>query len=258
MTEYDIITSRQNEQLKLIGKLRQKRVRDELDLFIIEGKKLILEALKSKAVIEKVFLSERLKDTEIIKNLSQAGLNSEVVWVKHSLFDSFSEMKNPEGVLALVKKLKPGANPGKRYIILEDVQDPNNVGTIIRTADAAGFDSIIATLKTADFYNEKVVRGSMGSIFHLNLETTNHINDTITELKKSGVIIIGTALDGKNIFEQTTNFSSFALVLGNESRGMSGDLKAKCEHLYQIPIYGQAESLNVAVAAGIVMYQLAK
>lgn len=256
MTEYDIISSRQNDQIKLIPKLRQKKFRDETGLFIIEGKKILDEAIKSQAIIEKVFLSDHLKGSELAMRYVEA--NYQVFWVKKSIFEGLTAMKNPEGVLALVKRCRIDLKRAKRYIILEDVQDPNNVGTIIRTADAAGFDTVIATSKTVDFYNEKVIRGSMGSIFHLNLRTTDDCLSLVTSLRNEYVKIIGTALDGIDIFKEVSCVDTFAIILGNESRGMSDVLKKECDILYQIPIFGQAESLNVSVAAGIVMYQLVK
>ncbi|WKY45848.1 RNA methyltransferase [Eubacteriaceae bacterium ES2] len=240
----------------MIIKLRQKKYRDETELFIIDGKKILDEALRSHAIIERVFFSEQLKGSEYVQKYLTSDL--QVFWIKKSIFEGLTGMKNPEGVLAIVKKCRFGIKRSNRYIILEDIQDPNNVGTIIRTADAAGFDTIIGTSKTVDFFNEKVVRGSMGSLFHLNLKTTEDCLQLISSLHDDGVKIIGTALDGVNLFEQTCKYDSFALILGNESRGMSEALKNKCDTLYQIPIFGQAESLNVSVAAGIVMYQLIK
>ena len=258
----DIITSRSNEQIKNLQKLRQKKNRDQEKLIPIEGIKLLLEALKSGNSIVKIFISEKFKNEKIIaqlKNLSsEASPKASIYYLSEFVFSAVSTMKNPEGLIALIEKPKLIRKRYKKYILLEDVQDPTNLGTIIRTADAAGFDAIISSPKTVDFYNEKVLRGSMGSIFHLALIDSTNLFNTILDLKEANVTIIGTALEGTNLFKHQFEDYPLALIMGNESRGMSNGVKELCDYLLKIPILGFAESLNVSMAAGIVLYEIVR
>ncbi len=139
------------------------------------------------------------------------------------------------------------------------MQDPGNVGTIIRTADAAGFDGIVCSSKTADIYNEKVLRGAMGSVFHLPVLQVCDLEKTVLLLKEQGTRMIGTSLQGKTgLSDSLTAQTSVGVILGNESKGMSKGMADLCDELYKLPMYGHAESLNVSVAAGILMYDIAR
>ena len=202
---------------------------------------------------------KRLKDTGI-----------PVFTVDTSVFEAMSALKMPEGVLCTAHKIdasekffeKKCKKNGKKclsYVILDDVQDPGNVGTIIRTADAAGFDGIICSSKTADIYNEKVLRGAMGSVFHLPVLQTGALEETVLFLKEQGTRMIGTSLQGKtSLSASLAAQKAVGIILGNESKGMSKSMADLCDDLYKLPMYGHAESLNVSVAAGILMYDIAR
>lgn len=254
----DMITSRSNEQIKFIQKLRQKKQRDQTHLVVIEGKKLLLEAIKSGNHIKNIYISEKFADQKVIETIKKQSLQGSIFYLSEFVFSAISTMKNPQGLIATIEKPILKNKTIKKCILLEDVQDPTNLGTIIRTADAAGFDAIISSPKTVDFYNEKVLRGSMGSIFHLDLLDSPDIKESILNLKSAGVTIIGTALQGSNLFEHRFDKKPLALIMGNESRGMSLEIQNLCDHLLKIPILGRAESLNVSIAAGILAYEIVR
>ncbi|MEG0075213.1 MAG: RNA methyltransferase [Eubacterium sp.] len=255
------ITSRQNEIIKTLNRLKSKKNRDQENLFVFEGSKLFLEALNWNIEITAIFITSSFLQeadhniSEAIKFFKKAFIP--IYLLEDSVFALISSMKMPEGILCSAKKIKKEKKICETYVILDDIQDPGNVGTIIRTADASGFDRIICSDKTADIYNEKVLRGSMGSVFHLPIEQVLDLEKRIYELKSEGITIIGTSLKGQSqLFLENQNPSSFGLVLGNESKGMSTKIENLCDTLYKLPMVGHAESLNVSVAAGILMYTL--
>jgi TrmH family RNA methyltransferase len=256
------ITSKNNDQLKYLRKLSSKSFRDAEAAFTIEGTKLFLEAVKNNLPFKQVFITKEWLEVN-------AGLNSDyvaalaekdvtVMMVTASILSSVSSLQKPEGIIGILPKVSVTAGTFKRYVLLEDVQDPYNVGTIIRTADAAGFDCVVTSAKTADIYNEKVLRGSMGSVFHLPIFQVESLLDYVQQLKDQAITVIGTSLTGSSLWERALLNGSFAIVMGNESQGMSEQMSECCDLLLKIPILGQAESLNVATAAGIIMYDLVR
>ncbi|WP_373482562.1 TrmH family RNA methyltransferase [Acetobacterium sp.] len=254
------ITSKNNDQLKYLRKLSSKSFRDSEETFAIEGTKLFLEAVKNDLPFKQIFITK-----EWLEN--NAGLNSDyvialaeknvtVMMVTALILSTVSSLQKPEGIIGILPKVCVTPGIFKRYVLLEDVQDPYNVGTIIRTADAAGFDCVVTSARTADIYNEKVLRGSMGSVFHLPIYQAESLLDYVKQLKNQPITIIGTSLTGSSLWERENLTGSFAMVMGNESQGMSDEMSKCCDILLKIPIFGQAESLNVATAAGIIMYDL--
>lgn len=254
------ITSKNNEQLKYLRKLRSKSFRDVEETFVIEGTKLFLEAVKHQMQFKQVFVTNSWLEINGASGkdylLSLAQQNVFIAIVSPTIFATLSGLQKPEGMIAVLYKMRIQPGTFKRIVLLEDVQDPYNVGTIIRTADAAGFDCVVTSARTADIYNEKVLRGSMGSVFHLPIYQVASLLDTVRQLKEQPVTIIGTSLNGSSLWERQALTGSFAIVLGNESQGMSDEMCDCCDLLLKIPILGQAESLNVATAAGIMMYDL--
>lgn len=257
---YVEISSKNNEQLKYLRKLSSKSFRDQENSFFIEGTKLFLEALFNELKFKQIFITEQwleIQDVNI-KNALTCLADQEVTIaiIKESLFNAISTMQQPEGIICILNKMKHQPRVYESYVLLEDVQDPYNVGTIIRTADAAGIDCIITSLKTADIYNEKVLRGSMGSVFHLPIVQAESLMDTALDLKNKQVMLIGTSLDGVSLWDRKPIAEPYAIIMGNESRGMSSEISKICDVLLKIPILGKAESLNVATAAGIVLYDV--
>ncbi|WP_303870108.1 RNA methyltransferase [Acetobacterium wieringae] len=254
------ITSKNNEQLKYLRKLNSKSFRDTEGVFAIEGTKLFLEAVKNQLQFKQIFITStwlEVNGASIRDCLVALEKNKvTIAIVSPTILASLSSLQKPEGIMAVLYKMSSQPKTIKRTVLLEDVQDPYNVGTIIRTADAAGFDCVITSAKTADIYNEKVLRGSMGSVFHIPIIQVSSLLETVKQLKDQQVMIIGTSLSGSSLWERQSLSGSFAVVMGNESQGMSKQMSECCDLLLKIPIFGQAESLNVSTAAGIIMYDL--
>jgi TrmH family RNA methyltransferase len=226
---------------------KSKTYRDEHSQFLCDGKKLLEEALSSGVVIDIVLTTECLEYT--FPDYTR-------VYLAHKdLIDSISPLQTSQGLLFA------GRIPGENdcgystgtHILLDSIQDPGNVGTIIRTALAFGIKSVILTEETADIYNPKTVRASMGAVFkqHLKIKAVNEI----TELKKSGVRFIGTSNDSASIDIKLTNLNNSIIILGNEGQGISDNLLSLCDEVITIPLAQGCESLNVAAAAAIVMWE---
>lgn len=243
-----IITSKANHLIKKTKKLQQKKYRTSS--YLIEGWHLYEEARAAGAVIEQVFVVAEEAD----RLVGEANL----VVVTADILKDLADNPSPQGIVAQLAlpnldsiQLKPG-----RYLVLEDVQDPGNVGTMIRTADAAGFDGVLLSHQTADIYNAKTLRAMQGSHFHLPVYRLGR-DQLLTTLRTLGVPVLATTLSQTSVdYRQLPKLAHFALVMGNEGAGISGEMAELADHLVHITMPGQAESLNVAVAAGIVMFSL--
>lgn len=244
-----MITSKENKKLKEARKLLTRKGRKQSNHYLIEGFHLLEEALKSEADIVQIFVDE-----EKIDRLPKRAEN--VIVLPQTLLTSLSETSTPQGVVAEIVKSEQQNFEGKKVLILENVQDPGNVGTMIRTADAAGFDTVFTTSDTADIYSPKVMRSMQGSNFHLSLITSVEAKDVFDLVKKQNLELLVTTLSKQSISYKTVRAKKFALVMGNEGAGVSSLAKEKADQLIHIDMPGQAESLNVAVAAGILMFNL--
>lgn len=243
-----MITSQQNNQIKQWVKLHTRKEREKTGLFLVEGFHLIEEAFKSDWVIEQVILREDVELPKIYHNLP-------FVTVSHAIFSHLSRTKTPQGIMAVISKQQDMAVVGNRLLLIDGVQDPGNLGTMIRTADAAGFNSIILGEGTVDVYNDKVIRATQGSLFHLNIVEKNLLAE-IEKLKAAGYKVWATALNHATNYLDTPEAAKMALILGNEGAGVQEAILKMAHHVVTIPIYGKAESLNVSVAAGILMYHM--
>ncbi|HFI0240294.1 TPA: TrmH family RNA methyltransferase [Streptococcus suis] len=242
----EIIRSKSNNTVKQIKKLQQKKYRRSS--YLIEGWHLLEEAVKAGASIEHVLVLE--------EHMDRVAHIEQVTVVSPEIMQDLTDSKSPQGVvaqLALPSRELPDLLKGK-FLVLEDVQDPGNVGTIIRTADAAGFDGVFLTDKSADIYNMKVLRSMQGSHFHLPIYRLP-IEDIFSTLKNNQVEILATTLSSQSVdYRQVLPKASFALVMGNEGQGISDFVSAEADQLVHITMPGQAESLNVAIAAGILVF----
>lgn len=242
----EIIRSKSNNLVKQIKKLQQKKYRTSS--YLIEGWHLLEEAVKAGVSIEHILVLE-----EYVDRVSQL---EKVTVVSPEIMQDLTDSKSPQGVvaqLALPSRELPDLLKGK-FLVLEDVQDPGNVGTIIRTADAAGFDGVFLTDKSADIYNMKVLRSMQGSHFHLPIYRLP-IEDILSTLKNNQVEILATTLSSQSVdYREVSPEASFALVMGNEGQGISDFVSEEADQLVHITMHGQAESLNVAIAAGILVF----
>ena len=239
------ITSLDNQLVKKIASLHKKKFRDEYELFFIEGMKSIKEAINFNQEIEYILYSP---------DMVEYDLDIEGIEVSKEILCKISDTVTPQGIIAVckIKEEKIDVLKGKKKIVyLDKVQDPGNVGTIIRTADAFGIDGVVLSKECADIYSPKVVRSTMGSIFHLPV-----IRDVgVEELKKLNMKIYSSSLDGDEEFKIEDNS---ILVIGNEGNGISEETKEITDEFIKIRMPGNAESLNASIAAGILMYEFTK
>lgn len=249
-----MITSTSNPLIKEIQALNAARKkRDETGLFIAEGKKIFLEAPRE--LVYKVIVSETFE-----KNNAAFLKYADYETVPDSLFDRISDTKTPQGILTIFRKPSTDENElisrrkGTLLVILEDLQDPGNVGTIIRSAEGAGVNGIILGKGCADVFQPKVIRSTMGSAFRVPFIFSDDLSETIDRLHENNFRVYGSFLSGSEIYTDVDYKSSCAVIIGNESRGMSRELADKCDTLIRIPMEGKLESLNAAVAASLIMY----
>ncbi|AGE23302.1 RNA methyltransferase [[Bacillus] caldolyticus] len=243
------IESPKNARVKQWKKLLTKKGRDETGLFLLEGFHLVEEAVKSNAPLVELMVDER---TAIPPGWD---VSVPVVIVTEAVMKAISSTETPQGIAAVCRKLPAELEGVKTALLIDAVQDPGNLGTMIRTADAAGIDAVILGEGCADVYNPKVVRATQGSLFHLPV-VKGDLVQWIARFKEQGIPVYGTALENAVDYRTVPPSSSFALLVGNEGSGVRREwLEMTTETIY-IPIYGQAESLNVAVAAGILLYSL--
>ena len=243
-----IITSKANSVVKNAKKLHQKKYRKSS--YLIEGWHLFEEAVQAGATIEKIFALVEYGDKLVDY--------PQTVFVTEEILFDLADSQTPQGIVAIVQKEEeqlPDLSQGK-YLFLEDVQDPGNVGTMIRTADAAGFSGVIVSSKSADVYSLKTLRSMQGSHFHVPIYRMP-VETFVEETKKGNLPILATTLSPKSKdYRELAQPEDFALVMGNEGQGISQFMADHADQLVHITMKGQAESLNVAIAAGILMFYL--
>ena len=244
------ITSTQNAFIKKLKTLKTKKGRTLNGLFIAEGDKCALEAVEYGRAECILSLSE---ENDVVSRALNDDID--VYIVSEAVMSCVSDTKTPQDTLAVIRSSFDTSleYTKKLYVALEDVSDPQNVGTIIRTADAAGAHAVILSNKSADYTSPKAVRAAMGSIFHIPIIVSDDFYSDIQRLKDTGTTIIAGHLKGSNELKRS---KSNCILIGNEARGLSERASGIADVLYKINIYGKAESLNAAVAAGILMYKL--
>lgn len=242
-----MIISKSNEYVKHIKSLAQKKYRDESNEFIVEGIKLVKEAINENLNIKKIIICEELFKEKInFENIE---------YVDEKIFKYISETESPQGVLAVIEQKKYKNEEGDIIFALDNVQDPGNLGTIIRTLDCAGIDSLILSSGCADLYNSKVVRSTMGAIFRVNIIKSINLKEKLLELKNNGYKVVVTSLDtNKNLYDLNFN-EKYIIVIGNESKGVSDEIMQIADIKTKIPMIGRTESLNAGVAASIIAYE---
>lgn len=253
-----VISSKDNEIVKHVKKLSEKKYRDQMQEYLIEGIKLIEEAIQEKAVISKIIICEECtKNLEISKNLMYEIAKYECIYVTEKIFKNLSQVTNPQGILAIIKKepekLKIEYNDDI-IVALDDIQDPGNLGTILRTVDSVGLNQIIVTKGTADVYNPKVVRSTMGAIFRVKVIEVENLEESIKTMQKKGFKLMVTSLQtDKTIYD--VEYDKKIIVIGNEANGVSQDIQKLANERVIIPMLGKTESLNASVATGIILYE---
>ena len=255
-----MITSKTNSQLKYLALLMKKKsARDEDRVFVTEGKKMFFEVLRqAPELLVKAYWSEK----------GLAGLTEEELdliascpyeEVRDDIFSSVAETITPQGVIAIVKMpyrtIDDMVASGKGLLLLETIQDPGNLGTMLRTAEAAGIGGVILSADSVDAYGPKVVRATMGAIFRVPFLYVEDFPGTLQFLKIRGIKVYAAHLQGSVPYNEPVYGEQYGIMIGNEGNGLSEEATAQADVRVRIPMEGQAESLNAAVAAAILMYE---
>ena len=247
----ETLTSLKNPKVLAWRSLKDKKGRNAQDAFLAEGVRFVREALNSGLPVHALLLREDYEPPFPLP------VGVPVYVLPGHIFQSVCDTVNPQGIAAVVSRRVPPAS-GPRLVALDGLQDPGNVGTILRTADAAGFDGAILSADCADLFSPKVLRATMGSIFRLGFSFPPSLPAALEALKKEGYSVLSSQLDGDPFYERGNVSPSFVLVIGNEGSGISEPVRAVATHRLRLPMRGGAESLNAAVAAGIMMYDLTR
>ena len=252
------ITSKENEFIKHIKKLKDKKYRDISNEYMIEGIKLVAEAIQEKAPIKQIILCDDCENNQIIpKDLRYEIAKYECIYVTQKIFKYLSEVQTPQGILAIIEKNNSDIDidyTQEIIVALDDIQDPGNLGTILRTVDSIGLSQILVSKETADAYNPKVVRSTMGAIFRVKIIECEDLKKTLKEIKKHKFKIVVSALQTENTIYDI-EYHKKVIIIGNEANGVEKEIQDLADEKIKIPMPGKSESLNASVATGIILYE---
>lgn len=253
-----VITSKDNEIIKNIRKLKEKKYRDMNHEFIVEGIKLIKEAVAEEAKIKLIVVCEEcLKDGCLDQKLLYEIAKYDCIYVNQKVFSVLTDVQNPQGLLAVIEKQDKEENIHYKedvIVVLDGIQDPGNLGTILRTIDSVGLSQVIVSKETADAYNPKVVRSTMGAIFRVNIIESENLLETLKNAKKHKYKIMATSLETDNSIYDI-DYHKKVLVIGNEANGVSKEVLDYADEKIKIPMLGKTESLNASVATAVILYE---
>ena len=240
-----LYSSIENKKIKNIKKLNTKKYRDEFNEFLIEGEHLVQEAYKN-GILKEIILEE---NTDI-------DIDIEKSYVTSSVLKYISELDNPSKIMGICKKIDK-KNIGNKILMLDGIQDPGNFGTIIRSSVAFNIDTIVLSRECVDLYNSKVLRATQGMIFNVNIVEKDLV-ELVPNLKKDGYKVYGTKVNGGKSLKNVERCEKFAIIMGNEGRGVHSSLLDLCSDYIYIDMNSACESLNVGVATSIILYELNK
>ena len=254
-----MITSTANAQVKnLVQLIKKSKVRTDQGVYIVEVVKMFQESPKDEIV--KAYISEELYEKGTLKN-SLDGISYEVL--KNEVFNHVADTKTPQGVLCILKQKKytldqltKGEAP--LLLVLENLQDPGNLGTMMRTAEGAGVTGVLLSRGCVDIYNPKTIRSTMGSIYRVPFLYTDDLLGDMDRLHEKGIVTYAAHLKGKGFYDEESYKGPTAFLIGNEGNGLTDELSEKAKQYIKIPMEGQLESLNAAVAAAILMYEASR
>lgn len=237
------ITSVNNNHIKELCKLKEKKYRDSTNTFLIEGEHLIYEAYKAGLLLEVLPLIDE-----------DFSMDAKITFINREVMRKLSSTDSIPNVIGVCKK-REEKEIGNKVLVLDDIQDPGNLGTIIRSSLAFGIDTVVLSPKTVDLYNSKVLRSAQGMIFHSNI-IVRELIPFIKKLKDDNYIIYGTKVDGGIDVRDIDKKKRYAIVIGNEGQGVSSDIESLCDYNLYIAMDNDVESLNASVAASIIMYEM--
>lgn len=252
-----MITSSSNAKIKHVSLLiTSAKARKQEGCFVVEGERIVRE-IPSQDILECYVAESYVDKLNILE-----GISYEIV--SDSVFKKMSDTMTPQGVLCVVRCKKIDVaeilddhiDGDVKLLVLERIQDPGNLGTMIRTAEAAGFDAIIADSNTVDIYNPKVTRSTMGSLFRMPVAYTDDLLGVLDKLSELGIATYAAHLRGTHDFNEIKYSDRSAVLIGNEGNGLSDEISSKCDTLVKIPMQGKIESLNASVAAALMMYEV--
>lgn len=252
------ITSKENEFIKHVKKLKDKKYRDINNEYVIEGIKLVEEAVQERALIKQIILCDDCEKNEAIpKDVMYEIAKYECIYVTQKIFKYLSEVQTPQGILAVIEKTN--ANTQMDYtqdliVALNDIQDPGNLGAILRTVDSIGLTQILVSKGTADAYNPKVVRSTMGAIFRVKIIECEDLKQTLKEIKKHKFKIMVSSLQTESTIYDV-DYHKKVVIIGNEANGVEREIQEFADEKIKIPMLGRTESLNASVATGIILYE---
>ena len=251
-----MITATGNKRIKWLVSLSEKaKERRKEQVFLVEGTKMFEEA--DEQYIREVYVSESyIEKNGISDKLKRSGYET----VSDEVFKKISDTKAPQGILCVMKQYKytledflKKENPV--FVLLEDIQDPGNLGTILRTGEGAGIDGVIMTRDTVDIYNPKTIRATMGSIYRVPFLYVDSLKEVIGELQKKGTIVYAAHLQGKEYYDSFDFAKGTAFLIGNEGNGLRKETADLADAYLKIPMEGRVESLNAAIATSLLMYE---
>ncbi len=245
------ITSLKNPKITTWKSLKDRKGRRETGCFLVEGRKMVEEAIASAFPVEAILVdADRQGEFALPAGIPAYSMPGHVL-------AAVCDTKTPQGIAAVVRMAEVELH-GERLVAMDGVQDPGNVGTIIRTADAAGFDGVILSTQCADVFSPKVLRATMGSVFRMGIRVTDDLPGLLAQMVQEGASVLSSQLDGEPFYQRSPLNERFVLVIGSEGNGVTDEVKAIATHKVKLPMRGGAESLNAAVAAGIMMYELTR
>ncbi|EPB8164613.1 TrmH family RNA methyltransferase [Clostridium perfringens] len=247
------IESKNNNLFKEIKKLKEKKHRIKSNKYLIEGLRFVEEAIKSKVSIDSIIFTESFKEKnpDLFLKINE---NIKFIQMNEALLKQLCSTENPQGIVGVINMQNKELKSGELVVLVDKVQDPGNMGTIIRTAHAAGAAGIVMTKGTVDIYNDKTLRSTMGSIFYIPIVEDDSL-DFVKSLKKEGYKLVVSSLQGKNNFFEENLQGKVMIAVGNEGNGVSDEVYDIADIKVKIPMPGEAESLNVAVATSIMIYE---
>ncbi len=251
------VTSLQNAQIRALRALQERKQRRTEGRFLVEGGKMVEEALAHTIVRTVVVEEEKaVHYARLIDALCASGAT--LIASPRHVLEALCDTKTPQGIVAAVDIPLPQERTGRRLVALDGVQDPGNVGTIVRTADAAGFEGVLLGPTCADVFGGKALRATMGSIFRVPIHSVPDLAARLAELRAEGYAVLSSQLEGQDFFARGPLPLRQVLVVGSEAEGVSDAVSAEATHRLRLPMHGGAESLNAAVAAGIMLYDLTR
>lgn len=252
-------------KLKELLKLKTKKGRREKERFLIEGLRFCQELLNSSFEAELILYTLRFSKSQDGKKLLDDFVKKgvEVISVKKDVIRKLSDTVTPQGIVAVVKMKKLFFKDGlleniKFVLAIDSIKEPGNLGTLLRTADAAGADCVLLSNECVELYNPKVLRSTTGSVFHLPIFENMNLEKAILYLKKRGFKIFATDVKEGKLYDQIDYLGKVCLIIGSEAQGISKKILSLAFEKVKIPLYGKAESLNAGVACGVILYQMAK